>query len=180
VGFDLCALNVPAAWLVGTPEDGGFNGYYRYNAWGMGRVRSVLERAGVLSWEEPELGTPEGPTDEDDRALSLVADDGRVGGWKLCDNTGYVVVPDECRKIAATIREQVDRELIVEAIRGDDAARAQIYASLSDPGHQLAREAREQAERGPDPDEVDFWLEELPRFASYCERAAECGGFRVC
>jgi hypothetical protein len=99
--------------------------YYRLNIWGMSTMRRIMDDAGLLEWSD--AGEWPDVDEEDPDAAAKVrewksrgaGDDQQVPAYKFGSNDGWIVTPDECRVIAAKLREfanpitteRTDREL---------------------------------------------------------------------
>lgn len=87
--------------------------YFRLNIWGMGRCRGYMEERGMVYDADAPSEWPEYPDDADDAAeaeyeaacLPLQAEhpDGgdTIPMHKLCDNSGWLVTPEECKAALA-------------------------------------------------------------------------------
>jgi hypothetical protein len=199
--------------------------YFRLNIWGMGTMRQILDRTGVLVWDgEPawpqveelasalgvsEQTLQEGGLDEDEqlreRYDALVDESvrgvqpqaGYVYGWKLCDNSGWLVTPAECLAIAAGIGRLTIGDLML-AIDTSEASRTSFEQRMADIFTQLAENTPESVavaekiglegpitmlavDKVPDGTDQELvrWAETCLRFASFNQAAAERGGYRV-
>jgi hypothetical protein len=164
MGYDMSIRAYAGPDSVSTRQNGDCADYFRLNIWGMGTMRGIMERAGVLSYES-HPSFPDYPGhehfDADDApkdavggayreactaVIESVASDGRVPAYKFGSNDGWLVNPDECRVIAKGLRDLVE----CDEVHGDE-----------DDGSWK-------------------WSEEALDFADFCERAAEHGeGFEV-
>lgn len=120
------------------------NSYFRLNIWGMGEYREVMERIGMLEWEEseppfpdpahyeiPMMKTVDGYENYDEDspeyaayrvALRVKLSHGTVGvipGHKLCSNDGWIVTPEECEAALETYREYLAEGHSIEALLSD-------------------------------------------------------------